>query len=541
MSFSHPFAPRALFCYNIPMRHRQTKVLLAMAWHETGHLLGISRHACEKNWLIDHYQVTTDDKYPLFAQQMRDFQPRGIISQLPITRPGIVGIVKAARVPVVELCWGSHMEVPCVLPDEEGEGAIAATHLRERGFTQFVFVGNSSRPGNREGFTRAVRAAGHEAHMVITDAPEMEAETGNDGSFPGMLHDLRSSLRRAWARRFFSRCDKPVGVYTLSTAWASDIIEGCRAAHVRVPEQVAVIGLADMLDEGKAWPVPLTVIVPDFEQQGYQAAALLERMMHGEHVSPDTVVKIPPLALVPRMSTMCHATANLPIARAAAFIMRNLHDPGLCVKQIHHAAKTSYNTFYRDFSRQFNMPVAWYIEHLRVEEAARLLVTTDTGITALAVQCGFGDVLRFRRAFGRVKGVAPSVYRKQHGEGSGVNSRGLAPGPVPASRRDNSIRPPLVVAQAAASGQQEAQVEAQVELAKWLKAVLTACSSGERTGRELLHAAGYRNRTGNFKKGIRRLVNCRLIELTIPDKPNSRLQKYRLTDKGRLWLQETKP
>ena len=27
-----------------------------------------------------------------------------------------------------------------------------------------------------------------------------------------------------------------------------------------------------------------------------------------------------------------------------------------------------------------------------------------------------------------------------------------------------------------------------------------------------------------------------LIEMTIPDKPNSRLQKFRLTDKGRQWL-----
>ncbi len=27
------------------------------------------------------------------------------------------------------------------------------------------------------------------------------------------------------------------------------------------------------------------------------------------------------------------------------------------------------------------------------------------------------------------------------------------------------------------------------------------------------------------------------IEMTIPGKPNSRLQRYRLTDKGRQWLQ----
>ncbi len=32
-----------------------------------------------------------------------------------------------------------------------------------------------------------------------------------------------------------------------------------------------------------------------------------------------------------------------------------------------------------------------------------------------------------------------------------------------------------------------------------------------------------------------------LLNSTIPDKPTSRLQKYRLTDKGRAWLARQKP
>lgn len=83
---------------------------------------------------------------------------------------------------------------------------------------------------------------------------------------------------------------------------------------------------------------------------------------------------------------------------------------------------------------------------------------------------------------------------------------------------------------------QEAQVEAQVELLKWQHDILTSCSSDERTGRELMEIAGYSSRTGNFKKGLQRLLDYKLLELTVPDKPNSRLQKYRLTDKGRRLL-----
>jgi len=92
----------------------------------------------------------------------------------------------------------------------------------------------------------------------------------------------------------------------------------------------------------------------------------------------------------------------------------------------------------------------------------------------------------------------------------------------------------------AVARQVEAQVEAQVELQKRQFDVLLACSDGETTGKALLAVAGYSSRTGNFKKGLQRLIDSHFLELTIPDKPNSRLQKYRLTAAGRRLLSSLK-
>ncbi len=40
---------------------------------------------------------------------------------------------------------------------------------------------------------------------------------------------------------------------------------------------------------------------------------------------------------------------------------------------------------------------------------------------------------------------------------------------------------------------------------------------------------------------VSKMVSNGLIEFTIPDKPTSRLQKYRLTQKGRTWLDNMLP
>ncbi len=55
---------------------------------------------------------------------------------------------------------------------------------------------------------------------------------------------------------------------------------------------------------------------------------------------------------------------------------------------------------------------------------------------------------------------------------------------------------------------------------------------------QLSEAMGQKAISGQLNKVIRVLVADQTIEPTIPDKPTSRLQKYRLTEKGRRLLEQ---
>jgi len=49
-------------------------------------------------------------------------------------------------------------------------------------------------------------------------------------------------------------------------------------------------------------------------------------------------------------------------------------------------------------------------------------------------------------------------------------------------------------------------------------------------------ALGQKEISGHLNQVIRVLLNDQTLEYTLPEKPNSRLQQYRLTEKGRLLL-----
>jgi len=66
--------------------------------------------------------------------------------------------------------------------------------------------------------------------------------------------------------------------------------------------------------------------------------------------------------------------------------------------------------------------------------------------------------------------------------------------------------------------------------------IRSALLEGPLSANELVLRINLRSKTGAFKRSIKYLLEEGDIEYTLPDKPNSRLQQYRLTEKGRALL-----
>ena len=85
------------------------------------------------------------------------------------------------------------------------------------------------------------------------------------------------------------------------------------------------------------------------------------------------------------------------------------------------------------------------------------------------------------------------------------------------------------------SGSSRGQVEIKSRLSRDQVELICKCE-GEETANELMREIGRSNRSKFQEKVLKPLIKIGLLEMTIPDKPRSRNQKYRLTNDGKTFL-----
>jgi LacI family transcriptional regulator len=363
-------------------------------------LWGVARYLQESGpWTIYIEQRSVSDRAPPWLLTWRG---DGIISRLA---PGQTRALRATGIPTVDL--NDQGPGPCrpdVCSDHRSEGAMGAEHLLERGFASFAFFGYPQFAWSqacREGFAARLRSAGYSCHAYRQaqrvswghQQPSWELEV------EGVASWLRSLPR-------------PLGLMACNDFRGIQALDACRRAGIAVPEEVAVVGVDnEELVCTLAYP-PLSSVVPNARSIGYEAAALLDRLMKREP-APTTPLLIPPVEVVTRLSTDVNAIADPDVAAAMRFIREHACE-GIAVADVLAQVPVSRSVLQRRFRDLLDRSIHGVIAGVRLERAKQLLIETDLPLSAIAERAGFSHVEYLSAAFRQATGLPPGSYRREH-------------------------------------------------------------------------------------------------------------------------------
>lgn len=371
-------------------------VLVSLGWYDPRLIEGIGRYAREAGWHLEMRAM-------IEASLPRDWRGDGLLAN-DTAIPRIAQFIKAQahRQPTV-LIGSNHppTELPRVQEDNHAVGKAAAAHFLDRGYQNFGWF--SMRRGiveseRRESFVSALREARHECHLLKQ---------------PG-AGEKRAPWNRAsrWLTAELLKLPKPIALFVLDDLLAIDAVQACLEAGLRVPEDVAVLGVANMELACECSPVALSSIDENLTEIAYRAAALLDRLMEGGR-APEAPEVVPVRGLVVRKSTDAFAITDPALIKAAEFMAHHLHR-SIGIEEVARHAGISLRALHYVFQRELNRSPGQHLLRLRLDKARHLVETGTQKMGEIALACGFHTLRNFHRAFARAFHQPPAAYRHRH-------------------------------------------------------------------------------------------------------------------------------
>jgi len=337
--------------------------------------------------------------------RIRQWGGTGIIAR--VETPRIAAALLATHLPVVALDLTEEQRSPRsalrrfseLSSDSRQAARLAAEHLLECGFRHYAFVGIAGRVWSerrQEGFCERVRAAGFEPILCPVPRRKGDREWTRE-----------QALLADWLRGL----PKPIGLMACNDDRGRQVLEACREAGVRVPEDVAVVGVDnDELLCELADP-PLSSVALNADRGGYEAAALLDGLMSGRIQQPRQILT-EALHVVRRQSSDVMAMDDREVAQALRFIHENGGRP-IRVGEIIRRLALSRRALEIRFQRAVGRSIHDEIQRVRLERAKRLLLETDMPLPQVAEASGFTTASYLAQVFRRQTGMTPARYRRR--------------------------------------------------------------------------------------------------------------------------------
>lgn len=279
---------------------------------------------------------------------------------------------------------------------------MGAAHLLERGLRHFGFCGFARCPWSNlreQTFVRYLETRGFLCARYRIDISPWQSN---------WIQSWRHE--RATLSKWLKSLPKPVGIMACNDACGVEVLEACADTQLRSPDDVAVLGvdndelLCDFLDP------PLSSVSLNLEQAGYEAASLLDKLMHRK-IRRGRVVPVQPILVHTRKSTDVIAVDDPAAAKALRFI-RDYTGRPIAVGDVVDAVGISRRTLERRVRRATGSSLLSEISRCMLARAKHLLLETDLPCYRVSLEAGFGSVKAFNRTFRQMEGMTPKMFRR---------------------------------------------------------------------------------------------------------------------------------
>lgn len=362
-----------------------------------GLLHGVAHFVREKGpWSVYFRPMALDQAPPPWLKHWRG---DGILARIDSRKTA--DAVLETGLPVVDLRRAlPELDLPHVGVANEAIVKLALEHLTDRGFRRFGFCGTTWEPiqelrcdcfrrlAQQDGCPCGVFLARPGRRRVAAWEEQQERITGWLGSLP-----------------------KPVGIMAGNDECGLQVLDGCQRAGLLVPDEVAVVSVDSDECLCRLANPPMSSVDVNPMQIGYQAAALLDRMMAGEP-PPVGPIEVEPRGVVTRQSTDVLAVEDRQVARALRFIREHAWQ-GIRVQQVVRHLDLSPSTLERRFKKLLGRTPKAEIVRVQFEKAKELLARTDLPIATVGQRSGFSSPKYFSEMFSRRMGMPPQDYRQQ--------------------------------------------------------------------------------------------------------------------------------
>lgn len=323
----------------------------------------------------------------------------GILARIDDRR--MAAAVLRARVPAVDLRGAlAGLALPLVGVDNRAVVRLADEHFAERGFRHFAFCGtrlgeNRNQDERADRFSAAIAARGFRCDVFQPRAARAPS------------WDREQDEIVAWLRTL----PKPVALMTCHDDRGRQVLDACLRADIAVPDEVAILGVDNDPFLCNLSTPQLSSIDPNPERVGYEAAALLGRLMKGAR-PPRSPQWVEPRGLIVRQSTDVTAVSDPHVASAARLI-RTHAAGGMGIKQLLTQVPVSRSALFRRFKEQLGHSPKEELTRVRLEHAKGLLRNTTLSVATVAARAGYNEAKHFIAIFRRATAVTPLRYRKR--------------------------------------------------------------------------------------------------------------------------------